>query len=134
MDIEYELVASETSREALSTYDRLDSPLDNAVEVWTSSLGAALALMNDLDWYLRRYADWVAVLEPSVSEEEWLSRRLATQVYERDLPPEETEGYYAIHGVRDGELLEPMYVRSRSEYDLHETDYVVVTRITEEEF
>lgn len=134
VDLEYELVASETSREALSTYDRLECPLDNAVEVWTSSLGAALALLNDLDWYLRRYARWVAVLEPSVSEEEWLSRRLATRVYERDLDPEETEGYYAVHGVRDGELLEPMFARSAAGYDLYEVDSVVVTRITEEEY
>lgn len=134
VELEYELMSSETSRKAISSYDRLPCPIDNALELQSASLGAALALLNDLDWYLRRYADWAAVLEPSISEEEWLSRKLATRVYERDLDPSQTEGYYAIHGVKDGELLEPMYVRSPSEYDLHETDYVVVTRITEKEF
>jgi len=74
-DVRGELVSSETSREALSTYDFLETPIENAVVVETATLGGALALLNDLDWYLTRYARAAEVLEPSVSEDAWLSTR-----------------------------------------------------------
>ncbi|MDY7080886.1 MAG: DUF5804 family protein, partial [Halobacteria archaeon] len=108
-DLRYELVSSETSREALSTYELLESEIDNTVEFQTASIGSALALLNDLDWYLTRYGRWVEVRDESVSDEEWLSRELATRIYERELEPEETREYFAIRGVKDGETLEPMY-------------------------
>ncbi|MDY6779732.1 MAG: DUF5804 family protein [Halobacteria archaeon] len=134
-DIRHELLSSATSSQALATYEFLETPIENAVELETATLGSALSLLNDLDWYLTRYADWVEVLEPSVSDDEWLSRDLATRLYERDLEPEETRGFYAVRGVKDGESLEPLYTRgSPSEYDLDETDFEVVTRISEDEF
>ena len=54
--LQYELLSRETSREALATYD-LYEPFENAVGVETVSLGAAVALLNDLDWYLTRFVD-----------------------------------------------------------------------------
>ncbi|PSP53772.1 hypothetical protein BRC74_03055, partial [Halobacteriales archaeon QH_7_68_42] len=69
--LQYELLSRETAREALSTYD-LHEPFANAVGVETVSLGAAVALLNDLEWYLVRFVSEAMVLEPSVSNEEWL--------------------------------------------------------------
>jgi hypothetical protein len=134
-DLRGELLASDTSREALATYDFLDTRIDNSIVVETATLGGALALLNDLDWYLTRYARATEVLEPSVSEEEWLSRRLAERVYEDRIDADETAEFYAVRGVRDGELLDPLYSRNEpAEYDLADAEFVTTTRIDETEF
>ena len=158
--LQYELLSRETAREALSTYD-LREPFANAVGVETVSLGAAVALLNDLEWYLVRFVSEAMVLEPSVSNEEWLSRALATAVRDDELAPEETGRFLKIYGLEsaepggneavDGErsdegvrgasvrrLVEPMYVTRTGEdlpdYDLREVDGTLVERVTESEF
>jgi len=134
-DLRAELLTSDTAREALSTYDLEEGRIDNTVTVETATLGSALALLNDLDWYLTRYVRAAEVLEPSVSDDEWLSRRLAERVYSERVEPEETDEYYVVRGVSDGELLDPLYSRgSPAEYDLADADFVTVTRVEESEF
>ena len=134
-NLRYELFSSETSKEALSTYEFLDTEIDNTLEIETGSLGSTLALLNDLSWYLRRYTQYVDLLEPSISEQEWISRQLAAKIYSREIEKNQTSRYYRITGIKNGELLEPLYVRdSPTEYDLHEKDSQIVTRIAEEEF
>ena len=137
VDLRYELLSRETARAALSTYD-LSQPFENAIALETVSLGAAVALLNDLNWYLVRFADTALVQEPSISETEWLSRDLATAVRDRELPPEETDQRLCVFGVDDNQLVEPMYVtRVDGEipgYDLRDVDDTVVVRVTAEEF
>jgi hypothetical protein len=137
VDLRFELLSRETSREALATYD-IEQPFENTVALETVSLGAAVALLNDLNWYLVRFVDEAIVLEPSVSETEWLSRELATAVRNGDLDPDETDEYLEIYGVEDGALVEPLYVRradgSHPEYDLRDVDETVVVRVGPEEF
>ena len=137
VELRYELVSRETSREALATYE-LREPYRNAVAVETVSLGAAVALLNDLNWYLVRFVAESLVLEPSISDDEWLSRKLATAVRDNEVPPEETDRFLKVYGVADGELLEPMFVtrtgRDLPEYDLHDVDDTLVVRVTESEF
>jgi len=134
-DVRGELLSSETSRGALATYDFLDTRIDNAVVVETATIGGALALLNDLDWYLTRYARAAEVLEPSVSEDEWLSRKLASRLYQNRIDADDTREYYAVRGVKDGELLDTLYSRSEpAEYDLGDADFVTTTRIDEAEF
>ncbi|GCF16201.1 hypothetical protein Harman_41360 [Haloarcula mannanilytica] len=67
VNLRYELLSRETARNALVTYD-LREPFENTVQVQTVSLGAAVALLNDLNWYLVRFADAAFVKEPSISE------------------------------------------------------------------
>ena len=98
VNLQYELLSRETAREALSTYD-LREPYENAVGVETVSLGAAVALLNDLDWYLVRFVDEAMVLEPSVSEDEWLSRDLAAAVRDDELAPGDTERFLKLYGL-----------------------------------
>lgn len=93
-----ELLSHGTSSEALSTYD-LTEPYANAVGLETVSLGAAVKLLNDLDWYLLRYVDEALVLEPSVSEEEWLSRALARSVRDEEITPGESDRHLKVYGV-----------------------------------
>jgi len=137
VDLRYELLSRETARAAVSTYD-LSQPFANTVALETVSLGGAVALLNDLNWYLVRFADTALVQEPSISETEWLSRDLATAVRERELPPEETDQRLCVFGVDDDQLVEPMYVtRVDGEiptYDLRDVDETVVVRVSKDEF
>lgn len=137
VDVRFELLSRETAREALATYD-LASPWENTLAVDTVSLGAAVSLCNDLNWYLVRFARRVFVHEPSIDEDEWLSRRLAAAVRDDEVEPGETGRRLAVYGVADGRLVEPMYVTRRDdevpEYDLREVEETVIVRVTEGEF
>ena len=137
VDLRFELLSRETSREALATYD-VEQPFENTVAVDTVSLGAAVALLNDLNWYLVRFADEALILDPSVSETEWLSRELATAVRNGDVDPDGTNEFLKIYGVDDGRLVEPLYVRrtegEHPEYDLRDVDETVVVRVDPDEF
>ena len=55
-DLRYQLLSRETARAALATYD-LSQPFDNSIALETVSLGAAVALLNDLNWYLVRFVE-----------------------------------------------------------------------------
>lgn len=143
VDLRFELLSRDTSREALSTYD-LEQPFVNAVGLETVSLGAAVSLLNDLNWYVVRFAEAAWVRDPSVSETEWLSRSLAEAVRADEVGPEETGEYCRIYGLeRDdptapGRLVEPLYARRTDdelpEYDLREVEETVVVRVTSSEF
>jgi hypothetical protein len=98
VDLRYELLSRETAREALATYD-LRQPYHNSVALETVSLGAAVSLLNDLNWYLVRFVDEALVLEPSVSDEEWLSRDLATALRDDELSPAESDRFLKVYGV-----------------------------------
>ena len=147
VNLEYELLSHETSRNALATYD-LREPYDNTVALETVSLGSAVALLNDLNWYLVRFVSDVLVLEPSVSETEWLSRAAATAIRDDELAPEAADRFLKIYGVvepdseskqdRPPRLVEPMFVTRTGpelpEYDLRDVEETVVVRVTESEF
>jgi hypothetical protein len=137
VDLRYELLSRETSRAALSAYD-LAAPFENSVAVETVSLGAAVSLLNDLNWYIVRFVDVSLVREPSVSQSEWLSRDLATAVRDGRVDPAETDAHLAVYGVEDGRLVEPMYTSRVGgevpDYDLRDVDETAVVRVTEAEF
>jgi hypothetical protein len=137
VELRYELVSRETAREALATYD-LTAPYENTVALETVSLGAAVSILNDLQWYLARFVEASLVFEPSISDEEWLSRALASSIRDGECSPDESGRYLKVFGVNDGRLLEPMFVARTGpglpEYDLHEVDGTLVVRVTETEF
>jgi len=137
VDLRYELLSRETARAALATYD-LHEPFANTVAVDTVSLGAAVSLLNDLNWYLVRFADRALVREPSISTTEWLSRDLAERVRDGEVPPEETDTFLQVYGLDGDELVEPMYATrvdgAVPEYDLRDVAETLVVRVTEAEF
>jgi hypothetical protein len=102
------------------------------------SLGSAVSLLNDLNWYLVRFVDLALVREPSVSETEWLSRELATAIREGEVDPAETGDLLAVYGLQGDRLVDPMYLSRIDgeipEYDLLDVDDTVVVRVTEAEF
>jgi hypothetical protein len=138
VDVQYELLSRETAREALSTYER-HAPFENSLAVDTVSLGAAVSLCNDLNWYLVRFVDLAMVREPSISGTEWLSRSLATAIRDGEVDPAETGERLAVYGVDDGRVVEPMYVTRRPDgtipdYDLRDVTGTVAVRVTDAEF
>lgn len=153
LTLSYELLSRETARRALAAYD-LREPYHNSVAVETVSLGAAVSLLNDLDWYLARFVRAAMVLEPSVSDEEWLSRPLATAIRDGAVDPDETGRLLKVYGVvsSDGDpdsdttaeradgprLVEPMFVARTGgglpTYDLRAVDETLRVRVTEAEF
>ncbi len=136
-NIRAELLAYETARSALTPYE-LTEPFSNAIAVDTVSLGAAMSLLNDLDWYLARVAKEALVLEPSISDQEWLSRTLARAIRSGEVEPAESVTYLKVYGLEDGALVEPMYVTRREDeipdYDLRDVEDTLVVRVTESEF
>lgn len=136
-NLRIDLMSYETARSALTAYD-LREPYENTVAIETISLGQAVSLLGDLNWYLVRLADMALVREPSVSRDEWLSRDLAKAVRDGEIQPGETAALLKVYGVDDGELVEPMYVTRQDgeipEYDLRDVEDTLVVRVTEEEF
>ncbi|MFC6976259.1 DUF5804 family protein [Halomicroarcula sp. GCM10025709] len=152
VNLRYELLSRETARNALATYD-LREPFENTVAVETVSLGAAVALLNDLNWYLVRFVDAALVKEPSISENEWLSRDLAAAIRDDAVTSDETDRFLMVYGVEDQSdatdpddpdtqrpprLVEPMLVTRTGEvipeYDLRAVEETLVVRVTGEEF
>ncbi len=137
VNLTYELLSRETARDALATYD-IEEPFANGLAVDTVSLGAAVSLLNDLNWYLVRFVSEALVREPSVSTHEWLSRDLAREVRDGAVPPEETDQRLKVFGLVDGRPVEPLYVRRTQgetpEYDLRDVDETVIVRVSETEF
>ena len=137
VELRYELVSRETARDALATYE-LTAPYQNTVALETVSLGAAVSILNDLNWYLVRFVEESLVFDPSISDEEWLSRELATAIRNNEYEPEASGRYLKVFGIDDSELLEPMFLtRTGPElpsYDLHDVEDTLVVRVTEAEF
>ncbi len=138
VNLRYELVSRETARDALATYD-LTEPYANTVGLETISLGSAVSLLNDLNWYLVRFVDTALVLEPSVSETEWLSRDLAAAIRDDEVEPGDSGRFLKVYGVSEAdELVEPMFVARTGEtlpdYDLREVADTLRVRVTEAEF
>ena len=160
VNLRYELLSRETARNALVTYD-LREPFENTIQVQTVSLGAAVALLNDLNWYLVRFTDAAFVKVPSISETEWLSRDLAAAIRDDDVAPDDTGRFLTVYGIvtaeeatagaeadepaateatqdRPPRLVEPMLLTRTGEtipeYDLREVEDTLVVRVTEAEF
>jgi hypothetical protein len=136
-DLRFELLSRETAREALATYD-LSAPFENTVALDTVSVGAAVSLLNDLNWYLVRFARTAFVREPSVSATEWLSRRLAERLRAGEADPDGDWGPLSVYGVADGRLVDPLFVRRTDagvpDYDVRDVEETIVVRVTEEEY
>lgn len=132
------LLSFETTRQALSPYD-LSNLYANALAIETVSLGSAVALLDDLDWYLRRTVREVIVKEPSISDTEWLSRDLATGLRDESITPEDTTTVVKMYGIDDNTLVDPMYAERREDgtlpgYDLRDVDGTVIIRVSEDAF
>lgn len=96
--LQYELLSRETARNALASYD-IAEPFANSVAVETVSLGAAVSLLNDLDWYLARFVRTSLVNDESISEKEWLSRGMATAIRDDRIDPSDSRTYLKIYGL-----------------------------------
>jgi hypothetical protein len=96
-----ELLASETSREALRFYRPKETPC--GVEISVASLGSGLTLVADLRWYVKRYMRGVLFkLAPAV----YCSHRLAYELFfEREITLPESWDFRLIYQMRDGRVI-----------------------------
>lgn len=147
VNLQYELLSRETSRDALAAYD-LREPFVNSIAVDTVSLGAAVALLNDLSWYRVRFVRESFVLKPSISDDEYLSADLAAAIRDNAIASDESERFLKVFGLEHGEddqeaespprLVEPMFVTRTGEtlpdYDLRDVSETLRVRVTESEF
>lgn len=145
--LRYELLSRETAREALATYD-LREPYANTLALDTVSIGAAVALLNDLNWYVVRFVREALVQSDSVSESEWLSRELATALRDGEIRPEETGAFLRLYGIEENELVDPIHARRENVMgesgsgdgddaavpERDDYDDLLVVRVTESEF
>ena len=145
--LRYELLSRETAREALTTYD-LREPYENTLALETVSIGAAVALLNDLNWYVVRFVSDALVQSDSVSETEWLSRELAAAVRDGEMAPDETGAYLRLYGVEENRLVDPIHARREDVAgergsgenakaavpEREDYDELLVVRVTESEF
>ncbi|GAB7093341.1 DUF5804 family protein [Halolamina litorea] len=133
--LRYELLSRETAREALATYD-LREPYANSLALDTVSIGAAVSLLNDLNWYLVRFTRAALVQSDSVSEGEWLSRDLATAIRDGEVDPDATGTFLEVYGVEEGRPEDPVFVEREGEWTPEREGYdeVLVVRVTEGEF
>jgi hypothetical protein len=100
-NLQYELLSRETARDALAAYE-ITEPFENTLAVETVSLGSAVSLLNDLDWYLTRFVADAFIREPSISDEEWLSRACATTIRNDEIEPAESGRFLRVYGIEDG--------------------------------
>ncbi|QDX41636.1 DUF5804 family protein [Salarchaeum sp. JOR-1] len=132
-----DLYGYDTARRALGTYD-ITEPWDNTVVLDTVSLGAAVSLLNDLNWYLARLTSDAFVRDPSVSRHEWLSRPLAREIRDGTVSPDDPINRLKVYGVENGRLVDPTHVLRGSggdgDYERSEYEDTVVVRVTQDEF
>lgn len=142
-DIRERLLSYDAARAALSQYE-IQEPYADTLAVETISLGQAVALLNDLDWYLARVAEEALVREPSIDQEEWLTRPLAEAIRDSDIPPDGSGDHLKIYGIEEREvedapgrterhLVEPMFVtrtnRGIPSYDLRDVEETMIVRV-----
>ncbi|MDD1716112.1 MAG: DUF5804 family protein [Methanolinea sp.] len=94
------LLASETSREALTFYRPVHTPA--GVKVTMASLGSALSLSSDLRWYVRRYMrDVLFEIEDGV----YCTRALAQEIYYGRAPVlHRSWKFRRIYFLKDGQV------------------------------
>jgi hypothetical protein len=96
-----ELLASETSRDALRFYRPAETPC--GIEITAATLGSALALVADIRWYVKRYMRGALFeISPSV----YCSHRLAYELYfEREISLPESWDFRIIYRMKDGRVI-----------------------------
>ncbi len=96
-----ELLASETSRDALRFYRPAETPC--GIEISAATMGSALALIADLRWYVRRYMRGVLFeISPGV----YCSHRLAYELFfEREISLPESWDFRLVYRMKDGRVV-----------------------------
>jgi hypothetical protein len=96
-----ELLASETSRDALRFYRPAETPC--GIEITAATMGSALALIADIRWYVRRYMRGVLF---EVSPGVYCSHRLAYELFfEREISLPESWDFRLVYQMKDGRVV-----------------------------
>lgn len=125
VDLYRTLLDSETSREILRFYHPKKTECGVIIE--NSTLGGALSLISELNWYLRRYVR-DAFLE--ISPDLFCTRAFATDVYQRSKKMKETWNFSKLISIKDGIIMDEIWMEphsSKEDYPeiMESSDYVL---------
>ncbi len=125
IDLYRTLLESETSREILRFYR--PEKRECGVIIQNSTLGGALSLISELNWYIRRY---VADLFLEISPGLYCTRDFATDVYQRSNKMKETWNCSKLISIKDGTILDELWINphsSKEDYPdfIGSSDYVL---------
>jgi hypothetical protein len=97
----HELLASETSRDALRFYRPVETP--SGIEIIAASLGSALTLVADIRWYVKRYMRAVLFeITPGV----YCTHRLAYELfYDREISFPVSWDFRFVYRMKDGRVI-----------------------------
>ncbi len=96
-----ELLASETSRDALRFYRPLETPL--GIRITVATLGSGLALVADIRWYVKRYMRGVLF---EVSPGVYCTHRLAYELfYNRENSFPSSWDFRFIYRMKEGRVI-----------------------------
>jgi len=109
-----ELLASETSRDALRFYRPAETPC--GIEITAATMGSALALIADIRWYVRRYMRGVLF---EVSPGVYCSHRLAYELFfEREISLPESWDFRLVYRMKDGRVVREEQVLPGADHPL----------------
>lgn len=109
IDLYATLLASETSREILRFYR--PKKLEFGVTIENSTLGGALSLASELNWYIRRY---VAEVLYEFSPDLFCTREFASDVYQRNSRIQETWGCSKLISIKGGTIADEIWIEPHS--------------------
>ena len=114
IDLYNTLLSSETSRGILRFYRPVKT--DYGVIIENATLGNALSLTSELNWYKRRYISDVLF---EISPDLFCTHEFALDIYSRDKKMKETWNYTKLIGVNLGFTANVMYIQPHSSKEDH---------------
>lgn len=109
IDLYTTLLSSETSRGILRFYRPVKT--DYGVIIENATLGNALSLVSEINWYIRRYMSDVLF---EVSPDLFCTHTFALDIYSRDKKMKETWDYTKLIGIKNGSAEEALYIETHS--------------------
>ncbi|MBN2733308.1 MAG: hypothetical protein JXQ82_00405 [Methanomicrobiaceae archaeon] len=109
VDLYGTLLSSETSRTILRFYRPVKS--DFGVIIENATLGNALSLASEINWYIRRYTSDVLL---EVSPNLFCTHSFALEIYSREKKLRETWEYTKLIGLKNGSVAEVRRIESHS--------------------
>lgn len=109
IDLYATLFSSETSRAILRFYRPVKT--DYGVLIENATLGNALSLVSEINWYIRRYMTDVLF---EVSPDLFCTHTFALDIYSREKKMKETWDFTKLIGIKNGSVEDVMYIEKHS--------------------
>ncbi|MDD3406819.1 MAG: DUF5804 family protein [Methanomicrobium sp.] len=134
VDLYSTLLSSETSRGILRFYRPVKTEYGILIE--NATLGNALSLVSELNWYIRRYISDILF---EISPDLYCTHAFALDIYSREKKMKETWNFTKLLGLKDGYVADILYIQPHSSKEDHpefedRTDLVFEVWCSEDEW